>query len=91
VVGRRRLDCQRVKIDRNAGVYHEDLAAGIDQPTIWIAFDGALQAQQLVALALCGRTGCRCEVAFTLDLDNLLLHQSKPLDLPDDLPAQTFR
>ena len=30
-------------------------------------------------------------LALALGLDNLLLHLSQPLDLPDDLPAETFR
>ena len=55
----------------------------------------AIQEQQLVTLAprgaFRGGTGGRRQVPFALDLDNLLLHQGQPRDLPDDLPAETFR
>ncbi len=44
-----------------------------------------------MALALRGLTRCRRQVAFVLDLDELLLHQGQPLDFPRDLPAETFR
>ncbi len=44
-----------------------------------------------MALALRGLARCRRQVAFALDLDELLLHQGQPLDFPRDLPAETGR
>ncbi len=51
----------------------------------------ALQAQQLTTLAFRGFARCRRQIAFALDLDELLLHQGQSLELSADFPAETFR
>ena len=41
--------------------------------------------------ALGSLAGCRHRVSLAFDLDNLLLHRDKPLDLPLDLAGEVWR